>query len=73
MLLFPCLSLLLRIPFIKDGRSDEVTNNKNRRALFFAVPLPPGMMISGKMEKWDLYAKIKTFDSRYKIAFNVAL
>ena len=55
------------------GRSDEVISNKSRRALFFAVPLPPGMMISGKIEKWDLYAKIKTFDSRYKIAFNVAL
>ncbi len=53
------------------GRSDEVTN-KNRRAPPFAVPLP-GMMISGGREKWDLYAKMKTFHSRFKIALNVAL
>jgi hypothetical protein len=32
------------------------------------------MMISGGREKcWDLCAKMKTIDSRYKIALNVAL
>jgi hypothetical protein len=29
--------------------------------------------LPGGREKWDLYAKMKTFHSRYKIALNVAL